>query len=215
MNKEKAQNFINKGKIIDKKLIIRYIIGICLLFLVFLLLTISFRYYLMGGISLIVFSLFVTMSIISIKMNFSNLAHFFLIYFFSSIFIVVSADLIIYLISIVDNGYSPTFLLIFILLQTFMFFVYLLLLDRDAKKEKLILNNAIPYFSSSVNFILFMVIKLFIKDLPEEQMLSTMNIIIITITIFLLYESAVMLLKYFYTKKYDLTGFDNVKSNKQ
>jgi len=207
ITKEKAQNFINRGKIIDKKLIVKYVIGVCITFLLSFLALAILHYYILLTISLLICASYIVISIKLIKNCSLCFSNFFLVYFISSICILIFCDLSLYFVLTTKMIYSPILLISMFSLQIIAFFLYILLLQRLARESSK-MYRATPYVFSVINMLLFLLVKFLVKDLADEQVISLLSPVVFAGTILALYDSAIIGLKFYYSRKYKLTSFD-------
>lgn len=204
MNREKVQNFINKGYIINKNSVFQQLLcNIAILALtILLLLTIN------DYISIIIcfaLNFFIAIIIVLAKKAYSFSKRF-IMYSLSMLTLLIDINYLIYVASFKLNTSVIQTLIASLSIQVILTIVFLIVLKNIADGNKKYI--AVPYASSGLGFIIFIIFKYSFKYISVEYTHIIGILVLYIIAGITLYYAVNNALKFYYSNKYGINSYN-------
>lgn len=209
MNKEKAQNFINRGHIINKSSGYQQF----LLMLIVLLFTTGCLILNKDFVRIIIYfaiTFFIVLAIVCLyikeKKKFYNR---FFTYSLSMLFIAVSCNFVIYAAMIGLNSFSLSLLLVTTLLQIAFLVICIFFIIIVAKNKRNKSYIAAPFVTTGIGYAAFFAIKYSIKGASQETGIIMINLVFCIASIMCLYYASTSIIKWYFAKKYNIIKYND------
>lgn len=210
MMKDNVVTFINKGYIVNKKMVLKNMMGLCIFSLFTILIFLMDSQYTSLVIYLCFFLIFLIFTInlcSNKKWNFSNG---FLAHAIELIFALITFNFIVYYGSKYLNSYSNILFYGILILQILFSPIFLFCRYKIIQSKKNVKKySPIPYVSSGIGYAFVFFLKYNI-EVPEENQGVVLNIIFYISIIVLAYYINIMILKWFLSRKFEINEYRRI-----
>ncbi|PKK99748.1 MAG: hypothetical protein CVV57_01470 [Tenericutes bacterium HGW-Tenericutes-2] len=217
MVKKNAIDFINKGYIVDKKIIIKNIIGICMLTIVGILTLLIEAHYVILIIYLTIFLAFVILIVNLCSYKYWSFSNAFFAYTVELFFILITFNILPYYALQYLNSFSEVLFYGVLILQIVLLPIFLYSRYKIIQSKKNIRKyKTIPYISSAIGYPIVFFLNNSI-EVPKENQGIVISLIFYIGIIVIIYYISTMSLKWFLSRKFAIdryNEFDIANTNK-